>query len=54
MQANNQIYTKKGTAEDFLDELGRHGLVILGSATRIQGDYLLGVAAKPLPAAGGR
>ena len=42
------------TAEDFLDELGRHGLVILGSATRIQGDYLLGVAAKPLAAGGGR
>lgn len=42
------------TAEQFLDELGRHGLVILGSATRIQGDYLLGVAAKPLAAGGGR
>ena len=37
------------TAEDFLDQIGRHGLVILGSVTRIQGDYLLGVAAKPLP-----
>ncbi len=42
------------TAEDFLEELGRHGLVILGSVTRIQGDYLLGVAAKPLAAGGGR
>lgn len=41
------------TAEDFLHEVSRHGLVILGSVTRIQGDYLLGVAAKPL-AAGGR
>lgn len=42
------------TAEDFLDEVSRQGLVILGSVTRIQGDYLLGVAAKPLAAAGGR
>jgi ubiquinone/menaquinone biosynthesis C-methylase UbiE len=42
------------TAEQFLAELGRHGLVILGSMTRIQGDYLLGVAAKPLPASGAR
>lgn len=42
------------TAEQFLHELGRHGLVILGSITRIQGDYLLGVAAKPLAAGGGR
>lgn len=32
---------------------GRHGLIVLGSITRIQGDDLLGVAAKP-PAAGGR
>ena len=42
------------TAEDFLDELGRHDLVIVGSVTRIQGDYLLGVAAKPLATGGGR
>ena len=38
------------TAEQFLDELARHGLVVLGSRTRIWGDYLLGVAAKPVPA----
>ncbi|GAA4718625.1 Methyltransferase domain-containing protein [Promicromonospora umidemergens] len=38
------------TAEQFLDELARHGLVVLGSTTRICGDYLLGVAAKPVPA----
>ncbi|CRK55339.1 SAM-dependent methyltransferases [Alloactinosynnema sp. L-07] len=37
------------SAEQFLDELARHGLVVLGSTTRISGDYLLGVAAKPLP-----
>ncbi len=36
------------SAEDFLTELDRHGLVTLGSTTRIRGDYLLGVAAKPL------
>ncbi|OBH16636.1 class I SAM-dependent methyltransferase [Mycolicibacter sinensis] len=36
------------TAEQFLDELTRRGLVVLGSATRIRGDYLLGAAAKPL------
>ena len=42
------------TAQQFLQELRRHDLLILGSVTRIQGDYLLGVAAKPLPAAGGR
>ncbi|MCG5434529.1 class I SAM-dependent methyltransferase [Mycobacterium sp. MYCO198283] len=41
-------------AEDFLDELGQQGLIIIGSVTRIQGDYLLGVAAKPLAAGGGR
>ena len=37
------------TAEQFLAELGRHGLAVLGSLTRIRGDYLLGVAAKPVP-----
>lgn len=37
------------TAEQFLHELGQHDLVVLGSVTRIQGDYLLGVAAKLLP-----
>ena len=42
------------TADQVLQELRRHGLVILGSVTRIQGDYLLGVAAKPHPAAGAR
>jgi ubiquinone/menaquinone biosynthesis C-methylase UbiE len=42
------------TADQFLDELTRHGLVVLGSLTRIQGDYLLGVAAKPIPAGGER
>ncbi|MBN7297568.1 class I SAM-dependent methyltransferase [Mycobacteroides abscessus] len=42
------------TAEQFLYELGRHGLVILGSITRVQDDYLLGVAAKPLVAGGGQ
>ena len=36
------------TAEQFLEELGRHGLLVLGSTTRISGDYLLGVAAKPV------
>ncbi|MEM6110081.1 class I SAM-dependent methyltransferase [Mycobacterium sp. 050272] len=40
------------SAEQFLDELAHHGLVVLGSLTRIQGDYLLGVAAKPLPTGG--
>lgn len=38
------------SAEQFLDALADHGLLVLGSATRISGDYLLGVAAKPLPA----
>jgi ubiquinone/menaquinone biosynthesis C-methylase UbiE len=38
------------TAEQFLAELAHHGLVVLGSVTRISGDYLLGVAAKPVPA----
>lgn len=38
------------TAEEFLHELAQHGLVVLGSITRISGDYLLGVAAKPVPA----
>lgn len=37
------------TAQQFLDELAHHGLVVVGSTTRISGDYLLGVAAKPLP-----
>ncbi|BDB42175.1 hypothetical protein Mkiyose1088_24230 [Mycobacterium kiyosense] len=37
------------SAEEFLDALADHGLVVLGSATRISGDYLLGAAAKPLP-----
>ena len=32
------------TAEEFLDELPRHGLQTLGSVTRIRGDYLLGAA----------
>ncbi|GAT06882.1 class I SAM-dependent methyltransferase [Mycolicibacterium novocastrense] len=40
------------SAEQFLDELAQHGLVVLGSTTRIRGDYLLGVAAKPIPTAG--
>ncbi len=38
------------TAEQFLDELAHRGLVVLGSLTRISGDYLLGVAAKPVTA----
>ncbi|MEU0465422.1 class I SAM-dependent methyltransferase [Amycolatopsis sp. NPDC006131] len=38
------------TGAQFLDELAHHGLAVLGSITRIQGDYLLGVAAKPYPA----
>lgn len=42
------------TAEQFLDELARHDLVVLGSLTRIRGDYLLGVAAKPVAGGGGR
>lgn len=37
------------SAGQFLDELAHYGLVILGSITRISGDYLLGVAAKPIP-----
>lgn len=36
------------TAEQFLNELAHHGLAVLGSLTRISGDYLLGVAAKPV------
>lgn len=36
------------SAEQFVDELAERGLVVLGSLTRIQGDYLLGVAAKPI------
>lgn len=35
------------SAEEFLDELTRSGLVVLGSVPRVRGDYLLGVAAKP-------
>jgi SAM-dependent methyltransferase len=42
------------SAEEFLDGLTVHGLVVLGSLTRIQRDYLLGVAAKPIPAGGDR
>lgn len=38
------------TAQQFLDELTRRGLVVVGSTTRIRGDYLLGVAAKTVPA----
>lgn len=38
------------TAQQFLDVLAYYGLVVLGSVTRISGDYLLGVAAKPVPA----
>lgn len=34
------------TAEDFLNELPRHGLTVRGSLTRIQGDYLLGAAVR--------
>lgn len=36
--------TDRFTAEDFLDELPRHGLESLGSKIRIRGDYVLGVA----------
>lgn len=36
------------TAEQFLDEFAHHGLVVLGSLTRIRGDYLLGVAVNPV------
>ena len=42
------------SADQFLDELTHHGLVVLGSLTRIRGDYLLGVAAKPISARGDR
>jgi hypothetical protein len=42
------------TAEQFLNELTHHGLVVLGSIARIQGDYLLGVAAKPIAVGGGK
>jgi ubiquinone/menaquinone biosynthesis C-methylase UbiE len=42
------------TAEQFLDELTRHRLLVLGSVTRVRGDYLLGVAARPVPPASGR
>lgn len=38
--------TDRFTAEDFLDELPRHGLESLGSRIRLRGDYLLGVARK--------
>lgn len=38
------------TAEQFLDELTHHGLVVVGATTRIRGDYLLVVAAKTAPA----
>ena len=34
--------------QQFLAELNHHDLAILGSVTRIRGDYLLGVAHKPL------
>lgn len=37
------------TAGEFLDELAQGGLVVLGSITRVRGDFLLGVAAKPIP-----
>jgi ubiquinone/menaquinone biosynthesis C-methylase UbiE len=40
------------SADQFVDELAERGLVVLGSLTRIQGDYLLGVAAKPVPGGG--
>ncbi len=42
------------SAEQFLDELAHHGLVVLGSLTRTQGDYLLGAATKPVPTGGER
>ena len=42
------------SADQFLDELAHHGLVVLGSLTRVQGDYLLGVAARPLSTGGER
>ncbi|MEU0124281.1 class I SAM-dependent methyltransferase [Streptomyces albidoflavus] len=34
------------SAQDFLAELPRHGLTVRGAFTKIQGDYLLGVARK--------
>ena len=37
------------TAQDFLDELPRHGLEPIGSKTRIRGDYLLGAAQRSEP-----
>jgi len=40
------------TAEQFLNELTHHGLVVLGSITRLQGDYLPGVAATPIAVGG--
>ncbi|KPN44782.1 SAM-dependent methyltransferase [Mycobacterium intracellulare subsp. chimaera] len=42
------------TAEQFLDEMANHGLVVLGSTTRIGGDYLLGAAAKQVSHQGER
>jgi len=36
------------TAAQFCDELPRHGLTMLGSVTRISGDYLLGAAHRPI------
>lgn len=36
------------TAQQFLDVLDHHGLAVLGSITRIRGDYLLGVAGQPV------
>ena len=40
------------TADQFVDELAQRGLVVLGSLTRIQGDYLLGVAVKAVGGGG--
>ncbi|MGC5262281.1 class I SAM-dependent methyltransferase [Streptomyces cyaneofuscatus] len=34
------------SAEQFLEQLPRHGLAVRSSLTRIQGDYLLGVAVR--------
>ncbi|MCX4481608.1 class I SAM-dependent methyltransferase [Streptomyces cellulosae] len=36
-------------ADDFLTELPRHGLDVLGAFTRIRGDYLLGAARRRNP-----
>jgi ubiquinone/menaquinone biosynthesis C-methylase UbiE len=42
------------SVEQFVDELAHHRLAVLGSLARINGDYLLGVAANPIAIRGDR